>query len=184
MPHQLLLPGLPPPPPLPPECRAAREALRNYPKVPGHILSHYAKQLGTSGELLFDSVMMRLGERSIPCAEHEAFDRILWLPQALVRVQIKTRHVMTHDSYVFDIKKGYRGGPTGTKSYNRSDFDILALIVLPESVIKFTAEWQNFHRIRMSEIQDLRKRPGASFTQTLASMGLAEATRSGPPEPV
>lgn len=174
MPHQFLLPGFQPPAP-PPELREAREALRDYPDISGTVMCRYGKQLGTAGELLFDSLMMRLGERSIRCDEHEAFDRILWLPDGLVRVQIKTRHSMTGDSYVFDIKKGYQRGPTGTKPYERSDFDLLALVVLPEGVIRFTHEWRGSHRIRMSEIPHLRARPAESLLQALDGMGLTGA---------
>lgn len=143
-------------------------------------MCRYGKQLGTAGELLFDSLMMRLGERSIPCAEHEPFDRILWLPDGLVRVQIKTRHTITGDSYVFDIKKGYQRGPTGTKAYDPSDFDLLALVMLPEGVIRFTSDWRNTHRVRLAEIPGLRARPGASLAEALDRLGLAGAPMPAP----
>jgi len=184
MPHQFLLPGFQPPAP-PPECRDAREALRDYPYISGQTMCRFGKQLGAAGELLFDSIMMRLGERSIACAEHEQFDRILWLPDALIRVQIKTRHSMTGDSYVFDIKKGYQRGPTGTKPYDRSDFDMLALVILPEGVIRFTSEWRNTHRIRTCEIPALRARPGASLLDALGGLGLSGGpTDSTSPDPL
>jgi len=173
MPHQFLLPGFQPPPP-PPECRDARADLRDYPDIPGRVMCQYAKQLGAAGELLFDSLMMRLGERALPCAEHEPFDRVLWLPDGLVRVQIKTRHTATGDSYVFDIKKGYQRGPTGTKPYDPSEFDLLALVILPEGVIHFTAEWRQTHRIRLSEIPRLRARPGGSLAAALDRLGITK----------
>ena len=181
MPHQFRLPGFLPPAPAP-ECREAREALRDYPDVPGHVMCRYSKQLGTAGELLFDSLMMRLGERSVRCEEHEPFDRILWLPEGFVRVQIKTRHSATGDSYVFDIKKGYQRGPNGTRPYERSEFDILALAILPENVIWFTHEWRGSHRIRLAEIPRLRARPADSLVQALGELGLSGGP-DAPPEP-
>ena len=179
MPHQFLLPGFQLPA-SPPECRDARVALRDYPDVSGAVMCRYGKQLGTAGELLFDSVMMRLGERSIRCEEHEPFDRILWLPDGLVRVQIKTRHTITGDSYVFDIKKGYQRGPTGTKPYDPSDFDMLALVILPEGVIRFTSEWRNTHRVRLCEIPSLRARPGDSLAEALDRLGQSGAPMPAP----
>lgn len=182
MPHQFMLPGFAPPA-RPLEFREAREALRNYPDIPGTTMSRYGKQLGTAGELLFDSLMMRLGERSIECAEHEPFDRILWLPDGFVRVQIKTRHTMTNGSYVFDVKKGYNRGPNGTQSYNRSEFDILALVVLPEDVIRFTSEWRNTHRVKLSEIPQLRTRPADSLHEALEGLGMATGPSAAAPDP-
>ncbi|MGP9791094.1 group I intron-associated PD-(D/E)XK endonuclease [Roseinatronobacter sp. NSM] len=172
MAHQLYFPGLCPPEPAP-EAFEAREALRDYPKIGGNVMARFAKQLGTAGELLFDSTMMRLGERTIPCSEHEPFDRILWLPDALVRVQIKTRHAISDGQYVFNIKKGYQRGPTGTKPYDPADFDLLALVILPENAIKFTADWRNTHRVALSEIARLRASPGASLRLALSDLGLS-----------
>lgn len=179
MPHQFRLPGFLPPAP-PPECRDAREALRDYPNIPGHVMCRFGKQLGAAGELLFDSVMMRLGERFVSCAEHEPFDRILWLPEGFVRVQVKTRHSMTGDSYVFDIKKGYQRGPNGTRPYERSEFDMLALVILPEGVIRFTSEWRNTHRIRMCEIPRLRARPAESLLDAFNGLGLTGGPAASP----
>lgn len=175
MPQQLYFPGLCPPDPAP-EAFEARDALRDYPKIGSNTMVRFAKQLGTAGELLFDSVMMRLGERSIPCSEHEPFDRILWLPDALVRVQIKTRHAISDGQYVFQIKKGYQRSPNGTKPYDPADFDLLALVILPENAIKFTVEWRNTHRIALSEIARLRACPGASLQHALSELGWSSAS--------
>lgn len=180
MPHQFLLPGFHPPAP-PAEFRDARIALRDYPDIPSHVMCRYGKQLGSAGELLFDSIMMRLGERSIECGEHEPFDRILWLPAGLVRVQIKTRHTITGDGYVFDIKKGYNRGPTGTKPYRTNEFDLLALVVLPENAVRFTAEWRGRHKIRLCEIPRLRARPAESLMEAFEHLGLSGALQSPAP---
>ena len=178
MPQQLPLPGFHPPD-RPVEARTARAALARYPDLDGPTLSRYGKQLGTSGELLFDSLMMRLGERVVPADEHEHFDRVIWLPDRFLRVQIKTRNVPSGPGYHFEIRKGYQRGPVGTKPYRRSDFDLLAPVLLPESVIRFTAEWRPSHVVAVAEIPGLRQRPRASFDDALRDLGIPEAI----PEP-
>jgi hypothetical protein len=100
MPQQLPLPGFHLPE-RPTEARNARIALAHYPDLDGATLSRYGKQLGASGELLFDSLMMRLGERVVPADEHEHFDRVFWLPDIFLRVQIKTRTVPSGAGYHF-----------------------------------------------------------------------------------
>ncbi|MGI3211014.1 hypothetical protein ACROSR_07850 [Roseovarius tibetensis] len=179
MPQQLPLPGFQLPE-RPSEARNARAALARYPDLEGPTLCRYAKLLGKSGELLFDSLMMRLGERVVPADEHEHFDRVLWLQDIFLRVQIKTRNVPSGAGFHFEIRKGYQRGPAGTKPYARTDFDLLALVVLPESVIKFTAEWRASHVVAASEIPGLRQRPRQSFDTALGDLGLSEAI----PDPV
>ena len=174
MPQQLHLPGFHPPD-RPVEARTARAALARYPDLSGATLSRYGKQLGTSGELLFDSLMMRFGERVVPADEHEHFDRVLWLPDRFLRVQIKTRNVPSGPGYHFEIRKGYQRGPVGTKPYERADFDLLALVVLPESVIRFTAEWHPSHVVAMADIPRLRRHPRASLDDALRDLGIPEA---------
>ena len=181
MPQQLPLPGFHLPE-RPTEARIARTALAHYPHLDGATLSRYGKQLGASGELLFDSLMMRLGERVVPADEHEHFDRVLWLPDIFLRVQIKTRTVPSGAGYHFEIRKGYQRGPVGTKPYARADFDLLALVVLPESVIKFTAAWRPSHVVATSEIPGLRQRPRQSLDTALHDLGLADAVPDQAPE--
>jgi hypothetical protein len=181
MPQQLHLPGFHPPD-RPVEARTARAALARYPDLDGPTLSRYGKHLGKSGELLFDSLMMRLGERVIAADEHEHFDRVVWLPDIFLRVQIKTRNVPSGAGYHFEIRKGYQRGPVGTKPYARADFDLLALVVLPESVIKFTAEWRPSHVVSAAEIPSLRRHPRASFDTALQDLGLADAVPGTAPD--
>ena len=104
---------------------------------------------------------------------------MIWLPDRFLRVQIKTRNVPSGPGYHFEIRKGYQRGPVGTKPYRPSDFDLLALVVLPESVIRFTAEWRPSHVVAVAEIPGLRQRPRASFDDALRDLGIPEAI----PEP-
>jgi len=168
------LPGLAPP------CRAkpartARAALARYPDVLRDDLCTHAKILGLAGEHLVDCVLAMLGERVIPTPEHEQFDRIVWLDQRLLRVQIKTRHVLGAGGYVFNVRRGYQRGPFGTRPYDPQDFDVLALVALPEFVVKFTAEWRPSHVVSIAEIPRLRRQPRASFDTALNALGLADA---------
>jgi hypothetical protein len=181
MPQQLPLPGFHLPE-RPTEARIARTALAHYPDLDGPTLSRYGKQLGASGELLFDSLMMRLGERVVPADEHEHFDRVLWLPDIFLRVQIKTRTVPSGVGYHFEVRKGYQRGPLGTKPYARADFDLLALVVLPESVIKFTAEWRPSHVVPMHEIPGLRRSPRVSLDHALRDLGIPESIPGQAPD--
>ena len=172
--HQPFLPGLTPPP-RPALARDARAALAQYPDVaPGDLCTH-AKILGHAGERLVDCVLATLGERVIAAPEHEQFDRLVWLDTCLLRMQIKTRHVPTGDSYDFIVRRGYQRGPDGTRPYDRGDFDMLALVALPHFVVKFTSEWHHAHRITAAEIPGLRRSPRASFDDALRDLGLHDA---------
>jgi len=131
---------------------------------------------------LVDCVLAMLGERVIPTPEHEQFDRIVWLDQRLLRVQIKTRHVLGAGGYVFNVRRGYQRGPVGTRPYDPQDFDMLALVALPEFVVKFTAEWRPSHVVSAAEIPSLRRHPRASFDTALHDLGLADAVPDQAPD--
>jgi hypothetical protein len=172
--HQPFLPGLTPPA-RPALARDARAALARYPDVAAGDLCKHAKTLGHGGERLVDCILATLGERVIAAPEHEQFDRLVWLDTCLLRIQIKTRHVPTGGSYVFNIRRGYQRGPDGTRPYDPGDFDCLALVALPQFVVKFTSEWHHVQRIEAVEIPGLRMRPRASFDEALRNLGLHDA---------
>jgi len=171
MPYQPSLPGLFAP------CAPARvsnlfDTLLHYPDISAELTCARAKELGQSAELLTDSLLARLG---IPCAnfaEHSPFDRMIWIGSACLRLQIKSRHKTGEGGYRFDIKKGYQRGPHGTRPYSRDEFDLLALVALPENVVKFTSVWSTSHVIRPDEIPGLRARPGRSLVLALEALGI------------
>ena len=181
MAFQPSLPGLAPPC-RPEPARTARAALAHYPDVVPDDLCAHAKILGQAGERLVDCVFAMLGERAIPTPEHEQFDRLVWLDQRLLRVQIKTRHVLTSGGYVFNVRRGYQRGPDGTRPYDPGDFDMLALVALPDFVVKFTSDWHQAHRIHTTEIPSLRRHPRASFDTALQDLGLADAVPDRAPD--
>ena len=172
MPHQPFLPGLSAPA-TPPAASQMSASLLHYPDVSAKALCENAKTLGHAAELLVDSVFARLGLIAASFAEHSRFDRMIWIGTTCLRVQIKGRHRMTDGAYHFDIKRGYQRGPNGTRDYDRGDFDLLALVGLPDDVVKFTALWSKSHVIRGHEIPGLRNAPGSSLRQALSDLGLS-----------
>lgn len=175
---QLMLPGFAP---LPEPRRhaasagEARETLAAYPDLPAADLCRHAKRLGKAAELLVDSLLMRLGERVLPVDEHEPFDRILWLPGRPLRLQVKARHRCSGHAWLFNVTRGYGRSPEGVRPYGDDDFDILALVVLPEGVVKFVLPGAAHHRIHRREIAGLRARPRDSLDAALSALGLDAA---------
>ncbi|MBK5944878.1 hypothetical protein CCR83_00050 [Rhodobacter veldkampii DSM 11550] len=173
---QPFLPGLTMPP-RPTETRDARVALARYPDITTEDLCRYAKFLGASAELLVDSLFMRFGERVFPMPEHERCDRALILPdRAPIRIQVKTRHSVTAcGDYVFNLRQRSERGATGRGPYDSCDFDILAMVVLSEGVVRFTADWHLRQIIHASEIPELRRHPRRSLDAALARLGHTDA---------
>lgn len=169
MPLQPFLPGLSAPE-TPSSASHMSASLLHYPDVRSDVLCENAKTLGHAAELLVESVFARLGVPAASFAEYSRFDRMIWIGSTCLRVQIKGRHRMTGGAYHFDIKRGYQRGPTGTRDYDQGDFDLLALVGLPDDVVKFTARWARSHVIRCEEIHGLRAYPGASLRQALVDL--------------
>ena len=178
--QQLFLPNMVMPA-RPTEIRDARKALAMYPNMSTSDLCRYAKYLGSAAELLVDSLFMRLGERVYPMPEHERHDRVLILPDdSPVRVQVKTRHsVNANGDYVFNLKQRSERGSTGRGPYAATDFDILAMVILAEGVVRFTADWHSRHVVHVSEIAHLRRNPRASLDAALARLGHTDAIPGG-----
>ncbi|MHA7888712.1 PDDEXK-like family protein [Roseicyclus sp.] len=173
---QLLLPGIILPT-RPAEPRDARDALAAYPDMSTADLCRYAKWLGASAEMTVDALFLRLGERVFPAPEHERHDRVWILPDGTpLRVQVKTRHTRTPaGDYLFDLKQASERGATGRGPYSATDFDILAMVALPEMVVRFTADWQTRHTIYANECPALRRHPRASLDEALMRLGFADA---------
>lgn len=184
MPQQPFLPGIVPPV-RPAQTHDARNALASYPDMPLDDLCRYAKVLGHSAELVVASILMRLGERDFPAPEFERHDRVLFLPgDTPLRIQVKTRHTRTPaGDYVFNLKQRSERGATGRGPYSAEDFDILAMVALPEMAVRFTADWQTRHTIYASEFPELRRNPRASLDAALMRLGHAHAIPGRADEP-
>lgn len=182
MPHQFCLPGISLGAPLLPDSSdSAEQNLRNYPDVPAMTISRHAKSIGAAGEALFDSFMFRIGEMPFSIGDHLPFDRLLWRDSSLIRVQIKTSTRSAGGFYNFSITRGYRGNPGGVRPYGPDDFDMLALVILPENAIYFTVEKTKSHRVPVQLVKHLQAEPRASFDTALADIArLRNSDHSGP----
>lgn len=177
---QLLLPGITPPT-RPDETRDARIALAGYPDTSVTDLCRHAKILGRAAEQLVDSLLTRLGERVYPADEHERHDRLLILPNGVcLRLQVKARHTQAENgNHVFTLRQRSERGCTGRGPYSPEDFDILAMVVLTENVVRFSADWQLRQVIHRSEIAGLRRAPRLSLDAALAKLGHTDAIPGG-----
>lgn len=181
MPHQMSLAlGLAAPEPSAFPLDRGPASLMDYPQLHADTICTHAKELGLAAELLVDSTLARLGIPYASFGEHSAYDRVIWTADRCLRMQIKARHRATGSAYVFDIKKGYQRGPTGTKPYQPGEFDILALVALPENAVRFTAEWRPTHKINLCEIPRLRARPAETLIAALEHLGLCDALIPSP----
>lgn len=182
MTNQLKLPGLVLP--LADDETPDRSDLRDWPDVSASTVCHFAKQLGAAGEALFDCQMLCFGELSLQVGEFFSFDRLLLRPQGLVRVQVKTVTMPSDHGYRVEPRKGYRGSPRGLQRYGDDEFDLLAIVILRESVVYYTTDNARTHHIPHSAIAHLRRRPRASFDAAIAALEVgAEIPQAGPSLP-
>lgn len=169
---QLSLPGLDQRPVPAPDPAGQPASLSGYPDVAPHVLSLRAKALGQAGELLVLSKLTRLGETVFPAGDGMPYDVFMPRLESAVRIQVKTTTRPQGGSYRFEMRKGYRGNPLGTRPYGPDDYDIAALVILPLDVVVFTAEKRATHRIATWEIPALRA-PQASLHAAFAALGLS-----------
>ena len=157
-------------PDLPAQCKK----LLHFPHVEPSVLKHHGKELGRAGELLVESVFLRLGLQSVPLAEHLPFDCVVFHGPGLIRVQVKTAARPRGDCYHFNVSRGYHRSPAGVRQYAAGDFDLLALVGLTDNVVKFSADRQRGQVIGVDEVDRLQRRPGASFEQALEDLGIVQ----------
>lgn len=172
MPVQLPLAGLCLPAPAAP-ISADLADLWAYPDLSTQTLCTHAKLLGHTGECLADSLLCRFGLLTIPLPELSSADRLVLHPARALRLQVKTTSSLRSGAWQFNIQKGYGHAPAGIRPYEAGAFDLLALVVLPENVVRFTAELRPRHRIARAEIATLRADPRASLEEALLTLGLA-----------
>lgn len=167
---------------------AAVSALWSFPDLDTGTLCHHAKILGEAGERFVDSMLLRFGLLPLALPEHSSSDRLVLHPSAVLKLQIKTATARRANAWHFNISKGYNHSPGGLRPYADGDFDLLALVVLPENVVRFSRDRRASQRIMRSEIAGLRADPRASLEETLLALGVAApaapdnglAAREGP----
>jgi len=146
--------------------------LRDFPHVPRRALSANAKWIGRAGELLVESVLLRIGLVSAQLPEFMPADCIVYHPDALLRVQIKTCSKPRNGAFHFNISKGYHRSPTGVRRYDRGDFDLLALVALSENVVNFTADRRQAQSFSVADVSELRDHPRRSLDDALETIGI------------
>lgn len=179
MPVQLTLPYF-----LPPglwdtdPAGAARSTppLFDYPAVPSETLCHHAKLIGAAGEAFVDSLLMRQGLISLPVPETGTFDRLVLIDGTGLRLQIKTTTHPVDGVYSFAMRKGYQRSPLGCRAYEAADYDLAALVILPENVALFSAEKRAAHRISVRSVAAIRHAPCASLETAFLRLGIALRT--------
>ena len=138
--------------------------LARYPDVPGDVLCRHARLLGQAGEFFVDSIFMRAGITPLRMPEGLPSDRLLLLPQGAITAQIKIQtRARRGDTFVFTLRRGYRGSPAGCRGYTRSDFDLAILVVLPLLALKVVHNPGSSARIPIAEISSLQSQPLLSF---------------------
>jgi hypothetical protein len=167
---------------------ALSNALEAYPDVSARTICRHAKRIGRAGEFLVDSILTRYGDLILSAPEDQPFDRVIRRGGQLVTLQIKTSARAVDGFFKFSMKKGYAGSPKGIRSYGANDYDIAALVALPENVVLFSADRRESHRISLDQISGLRAHPRASYLRALEEIGLvepdeSEAAPSGPGSP-
>jgi hypothetical protein len=168
---QLPLPGLNHGP-RPGAAEAA--SLASYPDVDPRILSLRAKALGQAGELLVLSKLTRLGETVFQAGDGLPYDVLMPRLEMTVRVQVKTTTSPQSGFYRFEMRKGYRNNPQGTRPYRPDDYDIAALVILPLDLVVFTAQKLATHRIAAREVKALSTAPHQSLHAAFAALGLSQ----------
>ena len=142
-----------------------------YPDVPGSTLARHGRTIGRAGEDLVASILRRHGFIVLDLDDHSA-DKLICIGDTLIGVQIKTvTHPDAGGSWRVQVRRGCSRG-AGRRGYATAAFDLLAVAVLPENVVLFTADRTECHAICLCEIAGLRADPMASLTQALCTIGL------------
>ncbi|MFC3060004.1 hypothetical protein [Paenirhodobacter populi] len=179
MTFQPLLPGLLPRPPLclPP----GSHQLWSFPDLSRKDRCRHAKALGLAGECLVDSLLLRYGLSVMRLPEFTAVDRLILHPEQILRLQVKTTTVRQNGGWCVNAHHGYGRSPQGLRPYEPDAFDLLALVVLPENAVFFTAERRSRHRVRDTELAMIKADPRLSLEAAFWSLGLSVP---GPDAPV
>jgi len=137
--------------------------LARYPDVPGDVLCRHARLLGQAGEFFVDSIFMRAGITPLRMPEGLPSDRLFLLPQGALTAQIKIQTRARGDTFVFNLRRGYRGSPAGCRGYKRGDFDLAILVILPLLALKVVHDPGSSVRIPISDVSSLQSQPLFSF---------------------
>lgn len=150
--------------------------LAAYPDVPAEVLCRHARLLGQAGEAFVDSIFMRAGITPLRMPEGLPSDRLFLLPRMALTAQIKIQTRPRGEVYVFNLRRGYRGSPSGCRCYDRGDFDLAILVVLPLFAMRVVHAPGPSVRVPVDEIADLQRHPLASFWRAVEACQTAQGT--------
>lgn len=160
---------------------ALRPDLWDFPNVSTEALHANAKWIGLAGESLVDSTLLRFGIYTTPLPETLPADRLLhYRPDLPLRLQIKTASQPRACGYCFNVMHGYHRTRSGVRPYEAEDFDLVALVLLPENVVKFSSEKRPSQVVSFREIDQLRRYPRRSLDRALDELGLTAQAESSP----
>lgn len=151
------------------------DELVGFPNIDSMIVSRRARLLGLAGERLVDSILLRLGLFPSTMPEGAPSDRVIAFAHRSIRLQIKTSAKPDARGYVFRMQKGYRGSPGGRRPYVAGDFDLAALVALPENAVMFSAAPNPTILMRLEDIPQLKRNPLASLDLALRDLQAREA---------
>jgi hypothetical protein len=142
--------------------------LRDWPDVSASAVCRHASLLGAAGEAMFDAQMLVFGEISVNVTESLPFDRVLLRQPRSLRVQVKSTIIPNEHGYSLTPKCGYRRSSNGMRRYHEDDYDLLAIVLLKENVILYSAEKAARFTVHFSEIERLRRRPRETFDAAMS----------------
>ena len=144
--------------------------LTHFPNVAGKIRRQYAKMIGSAGEALTDSLLLRHGIKAWSSGESDHTDRVIEVRGKHLKLQIKTTTCMLSNAYRFSMQHGYHRSPSGRRSYDPDSFDIAVLVILPENVVKFMPNCAHSFTVYSGEIARLRADPMRSLERALLTI--------------
>ncbi|ASP21260.1 hypothetical protein ANTHELSMS3_02598 [Antarctobacter heliothermus] len=154
--------------------------LHAFPDISTAAKTHHAKRFGSAAELLCDSLLMRLGIDSHPSPEFQAFDRLIYLNDRPLRLQIKVRLSAENNAFWFKVAHGNPRHASGVRGYRHDAFDLLALVILHHNVVKFSASKASQQQIALSEIPRLRNHPFESLRSAFNALEVSETLDEAP----
>lgn len=143
--------------------------MRLYPHVSHDVRRANAKFIGAAGEYLVDSLLTRHGLTVWSAPDLHRADRLIDIHGRAVLLQIKTVTAPVNGVCIFPMVHG--NSRTGNKrAYAKDAFDIAALAVLSENVVKFVPNRGRSFHIDVAEFESLKADPIDSLEFSLGMM--------------